>query len=92
MRKGRQLIALLEKATCSAIGFLYAGATASVIATTDVMALKVNSSLLDQMSEQCQLHYYKVFTENLILRLALTTDKAATLLPKSDLALDFILP
>lgn len=94
VRKGRQLIALLEKGDVfGEIGFLYAvRRTASVLATTDVMTLKVNSTLLEQMSEQCQLHYYKVFTENLILRLALTTDKAATLLPKSDLALDFILP
>ena len=94
VRKGRSLIALLEKGDVfGEIGFLYAvRRTASVIATTDVMAIKANSTLLEQMSEQCQLHYYKVFAENLILRLALTTDKAATLLPKSDLALDFILP
>jgi eukaryotic-like serine/threonine-protein kinase len=94
VRKGKQLIALLEKGDVfGEIGFLYAvKRTASVIATTDVLVLKVNAALLEQMSEQCQLHYYKVFCENLILRLTLTTDKAAQLLPKSDLALDFILP
>jgi eukaryotic-like serine/threonine-protein kinase len=94
VRKGRQLIALLEKGDVfGEIGFLYAvKRTASVLATTDVLILKVNAQLLEQMSEQCQLNYYKVFCENLILRLTITTDKAATMLPKSDLALDFILP
>ena len=94
VRKGRQLVALLEKGDVfGEIGFLYAvKRTASVVATTDVLVLKVNAALLEQMSEQCQLHYYKVFCENLILRLTLTTDKAAQLLPKSALALDFILP
>jgi len=94
VRKGRQLVALLEKGDVfGEIGFLYAvKRTASVVATTDVLVLKVNSQLLEQMSEQCQLHYYKVFCENLIVRLTLTTDRAAQMLPKSDLALDFILP
>jgi serine/threonine protein kinase len=94
VRKGKQLIALLDKGDVfGEIGFLYAvKRTASVIATTDILVLKVNAALLEQMSEQCQLHYYKVFCENLILRLTLTTDKAAQMLPKSALALDFILP
>jgi eukaryotic-like serine/threonine-protein kinase len=94
VRKGRQLVALLDKGDVfGEIGFLYAvKRTASVIATTDVLSLKVNSALLEQMSEQCQLNYYKVFCENLILRLTLTTDRAAQMLPKTDLALDFILP
>jgi len=94
VRKNDQLIALLEKGDCfGEIGFLYAvQRTASVIAATDVMVLQVNAALLDKMSEECQLRYYRVFCENLILRLTLTTEKAAKLLPKSDLALDFILP
>lgn len=94
VRKNDQLIALLEKGDCfGEIGFLYAvQRTASVIAATDVMVLQVNAALLDRMSEECQLRYYRVFCENLILRLTLTTEKAAKLLPKSDLALDFILP
>lgn len=94
VRKGEHLVALLSKGDCfGEIGFLYAvKRTASVIATTDVMVLKVNAQLLEQMSPDCQLRYYKIFCENLILRLTITTEKAAKLLPKSDIALDFILP
>ena len=95
VRKNGQLIALVEKGDCfGEIGFLYAvKRTASVIARTDVMALKVNAQLLDTMSPEVQLRYYKIFCENLILRLTLTTEKAAKLLPpKAEESLDFLLP
>jgi CRP-like cAMP-binding protein len=94
VRKDGHLIAVLEKGDCfGEIGFLYAvKRTATVIAQTHVLLLKVNAALLEQMSEQCQLRYYKIFSENLILQLTLTTEKATAMLPKSSLALDFILP
>jgi serine/threonine-protein kinase len=94
VRKGKQLVAVMEKGDCfGEIGFLYAvKRTANVVATTDVLVLKVNAALLEQMSEDVQLRYYKIFCENLIIRLTLTTERAAQLLPKSDMALDFILP
>lgn len=94
VRKNGQLIALLERGDCfGEIGFLYAvKRTASVVCSTDAMVLKINAELLERLSPEVQLRYYKIFCENLIVRLTLTTEKAAQLLPKSDLALDFILP
>ena len=79
VRKGGHLMALMEKGDCfGEIGFLYAvKRTASVIAHTDVMVLKVNAALLEQMSQECQLRYYKILCENLILRLTMTTEKAS---------------
>ena len=57
------------------------------------MALKVNAQLLETMSPEVQLRYYKIFCENLILRLTLTTEKASKLLPpKAGESLDLVLP
>ncbi|HVT35677.1 MAG TPA: serine/threonine-protein kinase [Nevskiaceae bacterium] len=86
VRKGGHLMAMLEKGDCfGEIGFLYAvKRTATVTAHTDVMVLKVNSELLETMSQECQLRYYKIFCENLILRLTMTTEKASQVAGTSD--------
>jgi len=93
VRKDGHLIAVLEKGDCfGEIGFLYAvKRTATVIAQTHVLLLKVNAALLEQMSEECQLRYYKIFSENLIVRLSHTTEKAARLLEHAGATLDFVL-
>ena len=44
-------------------------------ASTKVLALKVNSTLMDKVSRDCQLRFYKVFTETLIYRLSVTSAK-----------------
>src|SRR3546814_16567109 len=55
----------LDKGDCvGEIGFLVTTRrTATVTALGRVLALKVNASLIDQMSRDCQLRFYKVFTE-----------------------------
>ena len=77
VRKNNKILSTLGKGSCiGEIGFLGATKrTASVIAQTAVCALKVNAALMDQVSQECQLHFYKVFTETLIYRLSTTTAK-----------------
>lgn len=93
VRKNGEFIAMIEKGACfGEIGFLYeVKRTASVVANSDVMVLKVNAALLETMSPEVQLRYYKIFCENLILRLTLTTEKAAKQQPATDPDLDFVI-
>jgi eukaryotic-like serine/threonine-protein kinase len=73
--KGGKTISRLDRGDCvGEIGFLTASKrTATVIAASQVLALKINASLLEQVSRDCQLRFYKVFTETLIYRLSLTS-------------------
>ncbi len=75
--KGGKAITRLERGDCvGEIGFLSASKrTATVVAASQVLALKINATLLDQVSRDCQLRFYKVFTETLIYRLSLTSAK-----------------
>jgi serine/threonine protein kinase len=77
VRKNNKTLSTLGKGSCiGEIGFLGSTKrTATVVAHTAVCALKVNAALMDQVSQECQLRFYKVFTETLIYRLSTTSAK-----------------
>jgi serine/threonine-protein kinase len=77
VRKGSTVIDTLMKGDCfGEIAFLTAQRrTATVVASTQVLALRVNASLLEQVTRDCQLRFYKTFTNTLIYRLSLTSAK-----------------
>lgn len=81
VRKGGKALNRLEKGDCAGeIAFLAAKKrTASVVALTQVLALKINATLMEQVSRDCQLRFYKVFTETLIYRLSLTSARLSAL-------------
>jgi serine/threonine-protein kinase len=75
-KKGKPLHTMSKGDAFGEMGFLTkAKRTASVVATTSVLALKINSSLIDQLSTESQLKFYKVFTDLLIYRLSMTSAK-----------------
>ncbi len=49
--------------------------TASVIAVGHLSVMKLNSTLLEQVSTECQLRFYKVFVRVLAERLSRTTER-----------------
>ena len=48
--------------------------TASIIAKCDTSLLKINSTVISQVSLQCQVRFLKVFLRTLIYRLSATTE------------------
>ncbi|MBF0542257.1 MAG: protein kinase [Nitrospirae bacterium] len=48
--------------------------SADVVTNTNVMLIKVNSTLIERSSPNCQLHFYKVFLKTLINRLKKTSN------------------
>ncbi len=52
--------------------------SASVVAASSVLALKINASLLDTLAAESQLRFYKTFTQTLIQRLTLTNARLST--------------
>ncbi len=77
-RMGRALHRL-EKGDCYGESGLLPNqrSTSSVIAHSQVLALKVSGTRLEQRSEGCQLRFYKTFLESVIFRLSATGAKPA---------------
>lgn len=75
-KKGKPLHTMSKGDAFGEMGFLSkAKRTASVVATSSALALKINSTLIDQLSTESQLKFYKVFTDLLIYRLSMTSAK-----------------
>lgn len=81
VRKGQTVLHQLQRGDCfGEIGFLTAARrTATVVATQQVLALKVNATLMEQVSLECRLRFYKVFAETLIYRLSVTSAKLSAI-------------
>lgn len=53
--------------------------TATIIAKTRVALMKINATLIEQASVECQLHFSRVFMQTLVKRLSTTTAMYASL-------------
>jgi len=79
--KADVLLDTLREGDCfGEIGFLMqTKRTASVLASSDMLVLKVNALLMDQVAMETQLHYYKAFVETLVYRLSVTSARLSAL-------------
>ena len=75
VRKGDQVIGTLNAGDCfGEMGYLSkTERSASIIAKDRVQLMKINSTLIDQVSVDCQLHFSRVFLRTLVKRLTATT-------------------
>ena len=76
--KNEQSIRLLGIGDCfGEMGYLAkTERTATIQALTETALLKINSTVISQVSVNCQVRFLKVFLRTLIHRLSITTDKA----------------
>jgi len=77
--KNDQSIRMLSVGDCfGEMGYLAkTERTATIKALTETSLLKINSTVISQVSLNCQVRFLKVFLRTLIHRLSMTTDKAA---------------
>jgi len=76
VKKNTKLIRSLERGDCfGEMGYLArTKRTASIIADDDTSLLKINSTVISQVSLKCQVRFLKVFLRTLIHRLSATTE------------------
>jgi serine/threonine protein kinase len=77
VRKGKKNLRKLSKGDCfGEMGYLArTKRTATIIASGNTALLKVNSTVIGQVSLHCQVRFLKVFLRTLIHRLSATTEK-----------------
>ena len=75
--KNNRSIRTLEKGDCfGEMGYLAkTKRTASIKSTGSTSLLKINSTVISQVSQNCQIRFLKVFLRTLIHRLSVTTEK-----------------
>ncbi|MGH8279370.1 MAG: serine/threonine-protein kinase [Gammaproteobacteria bacterium] len=72
VRRGGQVMSVLQEGDCyGEAPYLPEGrALADIVASTPMSVLRVNATLIEQVSMQCQLRFHKMFLQRLIARLA----------------------
>ena len=77
VKKGAKLLGMLETGDCfGEMAYLASTErTASIYAVNDVAALKLNESLIEQTTMECQLKFLKVFLRTLVARLTHTSEQ-----------------
>lgn len=85
VRKGNRCIDTLEQGACfGEMGYINKiKRTATIMAAGRVALMKVNSTLIERVSKDCQLRFCKVFLRVLIDRLSHTTAMLAEATPQS---------
>ena len=75
--KADKVIGTMKQGDCfGEIAFItHAPRGATIIARTSVTLMSVSTSLMEQASLETQIQYYRIFLENLVLRLSQTTEK-----------------
>lgn len=80
VKKGGVTLSLLKESDCfgEMAYFTKSKRTATIVAATNVILFKINSSRIEKASTNCQLRFTRVFLYTLIERLSKTSEKAAS--------------